>query len=177
MIKQVQITREFLEDTLKVDIENSQSEQNVSAILAGFSLGSIVALLFVEPSKIVTVMFISSISSSWFFLLCALSRTFTLEGLRTELKYLRYQSSVEFSYNIVRKSHMSLDWGSNIFLIGLLSFFVVLASASFFFSVYFGIGTTLLGLILFVFMFKNQFLMASESFYFDWKLEFNQLAK
>lgn len=177
MIKQEQITIEFLEETLKVDIENSHSEQNISAILAGFSLGSIVALLFVEPSKIVTIMFISSISSSWFFLLCTLSRTFALEGLRAELKYLKYQSSVEDSYNIVRKAKKSLNWGSYIFFIGLLSFFVVLTSASFFISVYFGIGTILLGLILFVFMLKHALLVSTEGVYFDWKLEFNQIEK
>lgn len=175
MMKQDQITIEFLEETLKVDIENSHSEQNISAILAGFSLGAIVALLFVEPSRIVTIMFISSISSSWFFLLSTISRTLTLEGLRTELKYLKYQNSVEDSYNIVRKAHKSLDWGSIIFFIGLLSFFVVLSSASFFISVYFGIGTILLGLTLFVFMFKNQFSVATESNYFNWNLEFNQI--
>ena len=175
MIKQEHITIEFLEETLKVDIENSHSEQNISAILAGFSLGSIVALLFVEPSKIVTIMFISSISSSWFFLLSTISRTLTLEGLRTELKYLKYQSSIEDSYNVVRNAHKSLDWGSIIFFIGLLCFFVVLASASFFISVYFGIGTILLGLILLIFMFKNQFLVGTEMDYFNWNLKFNQI--
>jgi hypothetical protein len=175
MIKQEDITIEFLEETLKVDIENTHSEQNISAILAGFSLGSIVALLFVEPSKIVTIMFISSISSSWFFLLCTISRTFSLEGLRTELKYLRYQSSIEDSYNVVRNAHKSLNWGSIIFLIGFLCFLVVLTSASFFISVYFGIGTILLGLILLIFMIKNLLLVGSEMNYFNWSLKFNQI--
>ena len=41
MIKQDQITIEFVEETLKVDIENSHSAQNISAILAGFSLGQL----------------------------------------------------------------------------------------------------------------------------------------
>jgi hypothetical protein len=67
MLKQTQITTEFLEDMLKVDIENSHSEQNISGILAGFSLGSVVALLFVNPSKTVSIMFICSILSIWFF--------------------------------------------------------------------------------------------------------------
>ena len=175
MIKQNQITIEFLEESLKVDIENSHSEQNISAILAGFSLGSIVALLFVEPSKIVSIMFISSIFSSWFFLVCALSRTFSLEGLRTELKYLRYQSSLEDCYNKVRKAHRSINFGSTIFIIGLLCFLIVLSSASFLVSVYFGIGIIVFGLILLFFLLKNNFSIATESDYFNWNLEFNQI--
>ncbi len=67
MLKQTQITTKFLEEMLKVDIENSHSEQNISGILAGFSLGSVVALLFVNLSKTVSIMFICSILSSWFF--------------------------------------------------------------------------------------------------------------
>jgi hypothetical protein len=175
MIKKKQITIEFLEEALKVDIENSHSEQNISAILAGFSLGSIVALLFVEPSKIVSIMFISSIFSSWLFLVSALSRTFSLEGMRAELKYLKYQSSVEDSYNIVRKAHRSIDFGTTIFFIGLLCFFIVLSSASFLVSVYFGIGVIVLGFILFYFLFKNAWSVATESSYFNWNLEFNQI--
>jgi hypothetical protein len=175
MIKKDNITIEFLEETLKFDIENSSSEQTISGLLAGFSLGAVVALLFVQPSTIVTVMFIFSILSSWFFLTCTMSRTFSLEGLKTELKYLRYQDSIEKSYNIVRKAHRSLDWGSSVFLIGLFCFFVVLSSASFFVSTSFAIVIILFGIILFVFMFKNIFAVASEADYFNWNLEFNQV--
>ena len=177
MIKQDDITIKFLEETLKFDIENSHSEQNISGLLAGFSLGSVVALLFVEPSRIVTVMFLFSILSSWFFLTSTISRTFTLEGLKTELKYLRYHGSVEKSYNIVRKAHKSLDWGSNVFLIGLFCFLVVLSSASFFVSIYFAIGIILFGIILFIFMIKNNFIVSTERDYFNWNLEFNDIEK
>ena len=136
IIKQEQITTKFLEETLKVDIENSQSEQNISGILAGFSLGSVVALLFVAPSKIVSIMFICSILSSWFFLTSTISRTLTLESLRAELKYLSFQNSIEDSYDIVRKAKKNIDWGSIIFFLGLLCFLVVLSTASFFISIY-----------------------------------------
>ncbi len=100
-----------------------------------------------------------------------------MEGLRTELSFLKYHNSIEFSYEIVRKAHNSLDWGSIIFILGLLSFLIVLASAAFFISKIFGIGIITFGVILFVFLFRNQLLIKTESDYFNWDLDFNQIEK
>lgn len=125
------IDEEFLIKTLETDIDFTQSEQNLSAILAGFSLGSVVALLFIESSILVSIMFACSIIASWFFIFTTLHKTFSLESLRTNLKYLKYYFELNDKYELIRKSHLKSKYWDILFLIGFLNFIIVLICASF----------------------------------------------
>ena len=174
--KKEYIDYEFLKKTLNQDIENQTSELNISSLLAGFSLGAVVALLFVKPSTIVTIMFICSIFSSWLFIVSILSLLFSLESFRTKLKYLKYYNSIDIQYNEVRKSHNSTSWGSKLFLLGLLFFIIVLTTASFFVSIIFGFLTIILGLLLVTFLLKKSlFIGVTESDYFKWEFEYDEI--
>lgn len=176
IFKKENIDYDFLKKTLNQDIENNISELHISSLLAGFSLGAVVALLFVKPSTIVTIMFICSIFSSWLFIVSILSLIFSLESFRTKLKYLKYYNSIEIQYNEVRKSHNSTSWGSKIFLLGLLFFIIVLTTASFFVSIIFGFLTIILGLLLVTFLFrKNLFYGVTESDFFKWEFEYDEI--
>lgn len=163
------INESFLVKTLKTDIEFSQSEQNLSAILAGFSLGSVVALLFIERNIIVSIMFACSIIASWLFIFTTLHKTFMLESLRTNLKYFNYYFEIEDQYNLIRKAHFKSRYWDVLFFIAFLNFIIVLISASFLVHYVFGIlGTCLCGALL-ILLYKNMRLLKFEKYYFEWK--------
>jgi len=163
------INESFLVKTLKTDIEFSQSEQNLSAILAGFSLGSVVALLFIERNIIVSIMFACSIIASWLFIFTTLHKTFMLESLRTSLKYFNFYFEIEDQYNLIRKAHFNSRYWDVLFFIAFLNFIIVLISASFLVHYVFGIlGTCLCGALL-ILIYKNMRLLKFEKYYFEWK--------
>ena len=169
------ITLEFLINSLEVGIENTQSEQNISAILSGFSISAVIALIMIEARDLSPMLLICSIASSWFFILTMLSRTFSLEGLRTELRYLPYQDSLKEQYTIVRNAHNSLTHGSALFFIGLLFFLILLCLASFVVSTWFGILSSVGGFALLIYVFARNSDVSSESDYFDWDMEYDDL--
>ena len=176
MITRENIDQDFLEATLENDIENSQSEQNISAVLSGFALSAVVALLFVESSTTREVMLACSIISSWLFMTTALSRTFSLESLRTELKYLKYHDSIEDQYAIVKSVTRSLGWGSMTFFLGLLFFLIALATSAFFISFWFGILASVLGMFIIIYMlFRHGTETHAESDYFDWDRSYQEI--
>ena len=163
------ISDEFLLKTLKTDIELSQSEQNLSAILAGFSLGSVVALLFIERNIIVSIMFACSIIASWLFIFTTLHKTFMLESLRTNLKYFNYYFEIEDQYNLIRKAHFKSRYWDVLFFIAFLNFIIVLISASFLVHYVFGILGTCLCVALSILLYKNMRSLKFEKYYFEWK--------
>lgn len=163
------INESFLIKTLETDIEFSQSEQNLSAILAGFSLGSVVALLFIESNFIVSVMFACSIIASWLFIFTTLHKTFLLESLRTNLKYFNYYFEIEDKYNLIRKAHFKSRYWDVIFFIAFLNFIIVLISASFLVHYIFGILGTCLCVALSILLYKNMRVLKFEKYYFEWK--------
>ena len=163
------INESFLLKTLETDIEFSQSEQNLSAILAGFSLGSVVALLFIESNIIVSIMFACSIIASWLFIFTTLHKTFMLESLRTNLKYFHYYFEIEDQYNLIRKAHFKSRYWDVLFFIAFLNFIVVLISASFLVHYLFGILGTCLCIALSILLYKNMRVLKFEKYYFEWK--------
>jgi len=163
------ISDEFLLKTLETDIELSQSEQNLSAILAGFSLGSVVALLFIESSILVSIMFACSIVASWLFIFTTLHKTFLLESLRTNFKYFDFYFEIEDKYNLIRKAHLKSKYWDILFFIAFLNFIIVLICASFLIHFIFGILGTLLCVILTILLYKNMMTLKFEKYYFEWK--------
>ena len=163
------INESFLLKTLETDIEFSQSEQNLSAILAGFSLGSVVALLFIERNIIVSIMFACSIIASWLFIFTTLHKTFMLESLRTNLKYFNYYFEIEDQYNLIRKAHFKSRYWDVLFFIAFLNFIIVLISASFLVHYVFGILGTCLCVALSILLYKNMRSLKFEKYYFEWK--------
>ena len=163
------ISDKFLLKTLETDIELSQSEQNLSAILAGFSLGSVVALLFIESSTLVSIMFACSIIASWLFIFTTLHKTFLLESLRTNFKYFNFYFELEDKYNLIRKAHLKSKYWDILFFIAFLNFIIVLICASFLVHFIFGILGTLLCVILTILLYKNMMNLKFEKYYFEWK--------
>jgi hypothetical protein len=163
------INESFLLKTIETDIEFSQSEQNLSAILAGFSLGSVVALLFIERNIIVSIMFACSIIASWLFIFTTIHKTFMLESLRTNLKYFNYYFEIEDQYNLIRKVHFKSRYWDIIFFIAFLNFIIVLISASFLVHYVFGILGTCLCIALSILLYKNMRVLKFEKYYFEWK--------
>ena len=163
------INEDFLLKTLETDIEFSQAEQNLSAILAGFSLGSVVALLFIDSSILVSIMFACSIVASWLFIFTTLQKTFLLESLRTNLKYFNFYFELEDKYNLVRKTHLKSRYWDFLFVIGVFNFSIVLICASFLVHLFFGILGTILCVTLTVLLYRNMLVLKFEKYYFDWK--------
>ncbi len=163
------ISDEFLLKTLETDIEFSQSEQNLSAILAGFSLGAVVALLFIESSILVSIMFACSIVASWLFIFITIQKTFLLESLRTNLKYFNFYFEIEDKYDLIRKVHLKSRYWDFLFLIGFLNFIIVLMCASFLVHLIFGILGTLLSVVLSILLYQNMMALKFEKYYFEWK--------
>ena len=175
MITKEKLTSEFLIDSLEVSIQNSQSEQNISAILSGFSISAVIALIMIEARELNSMLLICSIASSWFFILTMLSRTFSLESLRADLRYLPYQDSLREQYTVARKAHNSLSLGSLLFFIGLLFFLILLCLSSFVVSTAFGLISSILGSSLLIYVFVKSADSSGESDYFDWDLEYDDL--
>jgi hypothetical protein len=163
------INEDFLLKTLETDIEFSQSEQNLSAILAGFSLGAVVALLFIESSILVSTMFACSIAASWLFIFITLQKTFLLESLRTNLKYFNFYFELEDKYDLIRKVHLESRYWDFLFLIGFMNFIIVLICASFLVHLFFGILGILLSIVLSILLYKNMMALKFEKHYFEWK--------
>jgi hypothetical protein len=163
------INEDFLLKTLETDIDFSQSEQSLSAILAGFSLGSVVALLFIESSVLVSIMFACSIIASWLFIFTTLQKTFLLESLRTNLKYFNFYFEFKDKYNLVRKTHLKSRYWDFLFVIGVVNFIIVLICASYLVNLIFGVLGTVLCVTLTVLLYKNMLFLKFEKYYFDWK--------
>lgn len=163
------ITTDFLIKTIENNIEFSQSEQNLSAILAGFSLGSVVALLFIKSSIYVTIMFACSILASWLFIFITLQKTFFLESLRTILKHFERIEDIEEKYELIRNIHIKSQIWDYLFFAGILNFILVLICASFLVNITFGILGTSLCILLTILLFRNMRSLKFENYYFNWK--------
>lgn len=117
----------------------TSSELNLSAILAGFSLGAVVALLFIDSSILVRGMFILSIISSCLLILSVLTHQGVLNHIQDMLAHLDFFETKKDKYYGLAKIEKDSIIGSIICLLGLFCFLSVLMCACFIYSSFFGI--------------------------------------
>ena len=122
------------------------SALSISAILAGFSLGSVVALLFINTSMLVRSMFILSIISSCIFILSVLSIQGSLEKIQTMIANLEFFETKEEKFRTFIKIEKDASLGAVMLILGIICFWSVLICSCFLYSVAFGI------IMLFVFV-------------------------
>lgn len=130
----------------------TSSELQLSAVLAGFSLGAVVAILFIEKSPAVNAMFVLSITASWVLIISTIYHQFILNGIQDMVTYLdQFDLPGEVQTRCKKIDKNSLI-ASFLFLVGLLIFSAVLITASFTHSVLFGVITLAMFGLSFVFV-------------------------
>jgi hypothetical protein len=164
IIKKKDINSEFLIKSLEYEIENCSSEQNLSGILAGFSLGSVAAIFLTQKPEtllyldnyqsniIINIVFGISIVSSLIFTIVLLNTTFLLETLKTNLLYLEFTPEIEIKYEIVKDLKKRGNITSYLFLLAIFLFVLVIISISFTVNLIFG---SILLILFLIYVFNN----------------------
>lgn len=153
----------------------TSSELNLSAILAGFALGAVVALLFVDTSNLVRAMFVLSITASWIFMLSTLYHTLILNGIQDTILYLDNLESSKEKYIQIAKINGQSTLSSLLFLVGLLCFSAVLICACFMFSSALGFITLSVYVPLLVLIFIKGSNLAIENKFIDFEKSYEEL--
>ena len=122
------------------------SALSISAILAGFSLGSVVALLFINTSILVRGMFIMSIISSCIFILSVLTLHGSLEKIQDMIANLEFFETKEVKFRKFIKIENDSMLGAIMLIFGIICFWSVLICSCFLYTFAFGI------IMLFVFI-------------------------
>ena len=140
IIKKKDISEEFLIKSFEYEIEIWSSYQNLSGILAGFSLGSVAAIFLAQKPEtllyldnyqsniIVDIVFGISIVSSLIFTIVLLNTTFLLETLKINLLYIKFTPEIETKYEIVKDFKKRSNVTSYLFLVAIFLFVLVILS-------------------------------------------------
>ena len=164
IIKKKDISEKFLIKSLEYEIESCSSEQNLSGILSGFSLGSVAAIFLVQKPDtllyldnyqsniIVDFVFAISVISSLILTIVLLNTTFLLETLKINLLYLEFTPKIHTKYEIVKDLKKRGKRTTNLFLLGIFLFVSVILSISFTVNLIFG---SILLILFFIYIFTN----------------------
>ena len=164
IIRKKDINSEFLIKSLEYEIESCSSEQNLSGILSGFSLGTVAAFFLAQKTDtllyldnyqsnlIVDFVFAISIISSLILTIVLLNTTLLLETLKINLLYLEYTPKIEIKYEIVKELKKRGKITSYLFLSGIFLFVSVILSISFTVNLIFG---SILLILFFIYIFTN----------------------
>lgn len=164
IIRKKDINSEFLIKSLEYEIESCSSEQNLSGILSGFSLGTVAAIFLAQKpdtllyldnyqsNLIVDFVFAISIISSLILTIVLLNTTLLLETLKINLLYLEYTPKIEIKYEIVKELKKRGKITSYLFLSGIFLFVSVILSISFTVNLIFG---SILLILFFIYIFTN----------------------
>jgi len=164
IIRKKDINSEFLIKSLEYEIESCSSEQNLSGILSGFSLGTVAAIFLAQKTDtllyldnyqsnlIVDFVFAISIISSLILTIVLLNTTLLLETLKINLLYLEYTPKIEIKYEIVKELKKRGKITSYLFLSGIFLFVSVILSISFTVNLIFG---SILLILFFIYIFTN----------------------
>ena len=200
IIKKKDISEKFLIKSLEYEIESCSSEQNLSGILSGFSLGSVAAIFLVQKPDtllyldnyqsniIVDFVFAISVISSLVLTIVLLNTTFLLETLKINLLYLEFTPKIHTKYEIVKDLKKRGKRTTNLFLLGIFLFVSVILSISFTVNLIFG---SILLILFFIYIFTNLLKMKkrrlrriffegnrfneSEYDFFNWDKSYNDL--
>lgn len=163
-IKKKDINEEFLIKSLEYEIEIWSSYQNLSGILAGFSLGSVAAIFLAQKPEtllyldnyqsniIVDIVFGISIVSSLIFTIVLLNTTFLLETLKNNSLYIKFTPEIEIKYEIVKDFKTRTNVTSYLFLVAIFLFVLVILSISFTVNLIFG---SILSILFLTYIFNN----------------------
>ena len=163
-IKKKDINEEFLIKSLEYEIEIWSSYQNLSGILAGFSLGSVAAIFLAQKPEtllyldnyqsniFVDIVFGISIVSSLIFTIVLLNTTFLLETLKINSLYIKFTPEIEIKYEIVKDFKTRTNVTSDLFLVAIFLFVLVILSISFTVNLIFG---SILSILFLTYIFKN----------------------
>ncbi|MDC1030928.1 hypothetical protein OAR08_00800 [Flavobacteriaceae bacterium] len=199
-IKKKDINEEFLIKSLEYEIEIWSSYQNLSGILAGFSLGSVAAIFLAQKPEtllyldnyqsniIVDIVFGISIVSSLIFTIVLLNTTFLLETLKTNSLYIKFTPEIEIKYEIVKDFKTRTNVTSYLFLVAIFLFVLVILSISFTVNLIFG---SILSILFLSYIFNNLLRLKkrrlkriyfegkkyneSERDFFNWNKSYNDL--
>jgi len=199
-IKKKDINEEFLIKSLEYEIEIWSSYQNLSGILAGFSLGSVAAIFLAQKPEtllyldnyqsniIVDIVFGISIVSSLIFTIVLLNTTFLLETLKNNSLYIKFTPEIEIKYEIVKDFKTRTNVTSYLFLVAIFLFVLVILSISFTVNLIFG---SILSILFLTYIFKNLLIFKkrrlkriyfegkkyneSERDFFNWNKSYNDL--
>ena len=152
----------------------TSSELSLSAILGGFSLGAVVALLFIDTSSLVRGMFILSIISSCLFILSVIYHQGILGDIQDTIIYLEFYESKKEKYTVLKKINIHSVGASLMFLIGLLCFWAVLICACFMYSSIFGI-IMLLFFVPLLFIIIKKISNSTDSNQIDWFSDYDNI--
>lgn len=162
IIRKKDINSEFLIKSLEYEIESCSSEQNLSGILSGFSLGTVAAIFLAQKpdtllyldnyqsNLIVDFVFAISIISSLILTIVLLNTTFLLETLKINLLYLEFTPKIEMKYEIVKDLKKRSTRTTYLFLLGIFLFVSVILSISFTVNLIFGSILLILFLVYFI---------------------------
>jgi hypothetical protein len=163
-----EITFDFLKEAINESHQNAITLMNISGILAGFSLGSVIALLFINSSPLVGVVFILSLVCSWLFLISTALNFFFSYSYSKLLLYIGQFETIDDLYKVIKK-HKLIDTICGLFwALGLLCFFAVLGCAGFFHSIIFGIVSSFLASLFILLVIKIDRMTVGENNFFDW---------
>jgi uncharacterized membrane protein (DUF4010 family) len=138
------ITKKDLTDTYFISQLNrftnlTHLELNLSAIMAGFSLGAVVALLLIDKSNLVRAMFILSNIASSLFVLSTLYHFMIEQYIQDFIVYIDYFETKKEKFTELKKINKKSSYASAMFGLGLLSFSAVLICSCFMYSTIFGL--------------------------------------
>jgi hypothetical protein len=131
------------------------SELSLSAILAGFSLGSVVALLFIDSSSLIRSMFILSIISSCLFILSVISLHGILENIQYMIANLEFYETKKDKFREFVKISKNSRLGGLMLIFGIICFWSVLICSCFMYTSTFGIIMIVVFIPLLFFVFNK----------------------
>jgi len=152
----------------------TSSELSLSAILGGFSLGAVVALLLIDTSSLVRGMFVLSIISSCLFILSVIYHQGILGDIQDMIVYLDLFESKKEKFMAFKKINIHSAVASVMFLIGLLCFWSVLICACFMYTSIFGIIMLLFFVPLLLFVIKK-IMNSTDSEQIDWFSDYDNI--
>jgi hypothetical protein len=115
------------------------SALSLGAIFAGFSLGSVVALLFIDSSVLVRIMFVLSVISSCLFILSVISLHGILENVQDMLSNLEFFETKKDKFREYAKIGRNSRVGGLLLIFGIICFWIILICSSFMYTLTFGI--------------------------------------
>lgn len=152
----------------------TSSELSLSAILGGFSLGAVVALLFIDTSSLVRGMFVLSIISSCLFILSVIYHYGILADIQALIVYLNFFESKKEFFVEFKRINLHSGFASLLMVIGLLCFWAVLICACFMYSSIFGISMLLFFVPLILFVIKKNMNSLDEK-QIDWFSDYDNI--
>ena len=167
-LEQADFTKELLLKALTADCKGATDNANLNGILSGFSLGAVVALLFVEHSMLVSAMFVLSIICSLLFVAATVLNIEYADNFRSILIYSDCFESVEELYAIVKHHKNIYIWSSGFCFFGLQFFLGLLGCAGFMHSSVLGVCSSVAAISLSVLIVKISLKTLSSVSFHDW---------